>query len=392
MPVPAAPSSRAANSPPRRRAVSCDPLLPRKYRELIRRYLGKPLGGLFAELTGVHFHVAWAPAAPRPWAGQALPTGCSVCRRLAGAARNRPGCKSVEPCGHLARALNAHHGHRFVCRGGLLNYWCPIRVRGQTLGLACLQALDRSNGQPVHTARLAPPVADPPRPILAAVRGRLDRTGARLVSESEFARDARFLHHIVEYAQTASLSDLRKADLATAGRAVVALEKEQVRLRSVLDRHLPPAPQAPSQFVPQSHAEQVVHRLLGCLELDYEKPVTLRQYACSLGMNAAYLSTLFSRTVGMPFKAYLTELRIERAKTLLGDPTKTASEVAFAVGYASENRFRAAFKKVAGLAPKSWRETIHIARQRGRAGLAAGGGIGCSPAAVKTLRSPSVGA
>ena len=85
--------------------------------------------------------------------------------------------------------------------------------------------------------------------------------------------------------------------------------------------------------------------------MDYAKPITLQHYARELGMNAAYLSDLFSHALGVPFKTYLTELRMEKAKELLGDPTKTASDVAYAVGYASENRFRFAFKKATGLSP-----------------------------------------
>jgi hypothetical protein len=40
-------------------------LLQHKYRELVRKHLGRFLDSLFAEFTGVHFHVAWAPALPR---------------------------------------------------------------------------------------------------------------------------------------------------------------------------------------------------------------------------------------------------------------------------------------------------------------------------------------
>jgi AraC-like DNA-binding protein len=182
------------------------------------------------------------------------------------------------------------------------------------------------------------------------------------MSRVRFARAARFLQHIVTHVQSATLSDLRKADLMSAGRAVLALEKEQARLHLTLERHLPPAPQAPCRSGPESHAQQIVHRLLERLELDYAKPVTLQQYARELGMNAAYVSDLFSHTVGVPFKNYLTNLRLEKARKLLGDPAKTASEVAYAVGYASENRFRSAFKKATGLPPRIWRETLRMAQ------------------------------
>jgi two-component system response regulator YesN len=76
-------------------------------------------------------------------------------------------------------------------------------------------------------------------------------------------------------------------------------------------------------------------------------------------MNAAYASALFSQVVGVPFKTYLTELRLEKAKALLSDPSKTVSEVAYSTGYASENRFRLAFKKATGLPPTTWRATMH---------------------------------
>jgi AraC-like DNA-binding protein len=155
---------------------------------------------------------------------------------------------------------------------------------------------------------------------------------------------------------------LRKADLTSAGRVVLALEKEQARLYETLQRPLPPSPQAPRRSGSESHSEQIMHCLLQRLELDYAKPITLQQYARELGMNAAYLSDLFSRAVGVPFKTYLTDLRLAKARELLGDPAKTAAEVAYAVGYASENRFRMAFKNVMGLSPRIWRETLRMSQ------------------------------
>lgn len=325
-----------------------EPLLQRKYRELIRQHLGKLLDSLFAELTGLHFHIAWAPSRPREWDTRKLPTACSVCCRL----RRSPLLPDCEACGpkQLARALGADgRGHRFTCRLGVRNYWIPIRVRSEMLGIAYLQALENS----------------PPR-LLAGKRSaralptRLYGAGARVLSRVRFAGAARFLWHIVQHVQSATLSDLRKADLTSAGRALVALEKEQARLHLTLKRYLPPSLQTSRRSEPESHAQQIVRRLLERLELDYGKTVTLQQYSRELGMNAAYVSGLFARAVGVPFKAYLTDLRLERAKALLTDPAKTASEVAYAVGYSSVDRFRSAFKKVTGLCPRLWRETMQM--------------------------------
>jgi AraC-like DNA-binding protein len=325
-------------------------LLQQKFRELICKHLDKHIDALFSEFTGVHFHITWTPALPRRWDARTLPTGCSVCCRLTGSPL-LPACRTCGPK-QLARVLSADgEGYRFTCRLGVRNYWIPVRIRGETLGIAYLQALENSAARSGARQRSA-----------RAAHAPLRRDSATVLSPPKFARAARLLQLIVQHVQTASLNDLRKADLTSAGRAVLALEKEQARLHETLQRYLPPSPPAPRHSGPESHADQVMNRLLERIKLDYRKPITLQQYARELGMNAAYLSDLFSRAVGVPFKTYLTELRLAKARELLADPARTAAEVAYSIGYSSENRFRIAFKKAIGLSPSIWRETFRIAQ------------------------------
>jgi AraC-like DNA-binding protein len=328
--------------PPRSRPASW--LLKRKYRELICTHLGQILDRLFAEFTGLHFHIAWTKDGSNGWRSK-LPAGCSVCCKLSGS----PLHAECQTCGprRLLKTLESKEGHRFTCRLGVRNYWVPIRVRHETLGIAYLQALE-------HTIDRRPAETVPSQ----RKRHRLHRSGAIVMSRLRFARAARLLRLIVEHVQTATLSDLRKADLSRAGRAVVALEREQARLRVTLERHLPATYQTPRKYGPESRTEQVVKDLLEQVELDYIKPITLQKFARDLGMNAAYLSDIFSSSIGIPFKTYLTELRLQRAKELLGNPAKNTSEIAFAVGYSSEDRFRSAFRKATGLSPRAWRETM----------------------------------
>lgn len=104
-------------------------MLQRKYRNLIRQHLDKLLDTLFAEFTGLHFHISWAPSPPHEWETQTLLTACSVCCQLSGS----PLLKDCRVCGpkQLARALAANEGgQHFTCRLGVRNYWLPIRVRG----------------------------------------------------------------------------------------------------------------------------------------------------------------------------------------------------------------------------------------------------------------------
>lgn len=339
----ARPTFIASNAPS---VPAQDPLLQIKYQELFRTHLDQLLVELFAEVTGLHFHVSWAPPPAREWEPRTLPTGCSVCCQLTGG----PQLTDCQSCGprQLTRTLNADGaGHRFTCRLGVRNYWFPIRIRGATLGIAYLQALNRVPNQATagkRRARKGPPA--------------VVRTDARALSRLKFARAAKLLRLIVQHVLIASLSDLRKVDLTRARQAVLALEKEQARLHELLKLHLSPTFQAHRHPGPASHADQIIRGLLERIELDYGKPITLQRYARELGMNAAYLSALFSHAVGVPFKTHLTELRLEKAKALLADPARTVANVASTVGYASENRFRIAFKNATGLCPKLWRETM----------------------------------
>ena len=314
----------------------------------MRRHLSTFLDELLAEFTGLHFHISWAPSKPDAWDARTLPTGCSKCCRLTGSSL----LSDCRECGQqqLARTLEADgKGHGFTCRLGVRNYWLPIRIRGETLGLAYLQALAHSLNRPASIT-----------PLNCTVSHHLEPPDARVMSQSNFARATRLLQLIIRHAQTATLADLRETDLISTRCVVTALEMEQARRHKALPRQLPPASRTLDLPGPESRPEQVVHRLLEHIEQDYPQPITLRGYARDLGMNAAYLSALFSRAVGVPFKAYLTELRLEKAKALLADPAKTATDVAYAVGYASESRFRTVFRKATGLCPRLWRETMRV--------------------------------
>lgn len=190
--------------------------------------------------------------------------------------------------------------------------------------------------------------------------GGFDRPATRVLTRAQFQRAGRLLRLIVQHVQALGLADLRKAELTSAGRAVIALEKEQARLHETLQRHLPASTQVARRAGPESHAEQAVQSVLKLIAQDYALPLTLCRCAGTLGMNAAYLSDLFSRAVGVPFKTHLTGVRLERAREFLGDRKNNVSDVAAAVGYASANRFRIAFKKATGLSPKVWRETMQM--------------------------------
>lgn len=330
---------RAPDAAANLRRPASDPLLRQKYHELTLKH-SKALGSVFAEFTGLRFHVAWTPShtvaldSQRQWKHDLI-----LCPFAGKKRYSANGCGQCVPK-HLTRALKSGgKGHWFACDQGYLNYWLPICIRGAAVGIAHLQALDGEKAT---------------RPA----RSRLGRSAPKKPHHLKFHRACRLLKLMVAYIETVDLAELQKADLTNARRMVIALKCQQTRLRKRLSRVLPAAAGMFKDDGPRTgtHAERVLHCLLDCVHRNYMQSMTLQECAARLGINAAYLSALFSRYVGIPFKTYLTELRLHKAREMLCDSSRNISEVAYAVGYASENRFRIAFKKAVGLSPRQWRD------------------------------------
>jgi AraC-like DNA-binding protein len=334
------------------------PFPDRAHCDLANKHLSRALEHLFIEFTGLRFRVVWVHRSPTGSASRSLQVDQLFCCKWRGSPLDAE-CKA---CGskRLAAALKSRRGHVFTCRLGVRNCWFPIRLRGQTAVILYLQALNRSPRRGARKFLSVPAPHKASRPANA----KLHREITPVLSRLRFARAARLLRHIARHVQTACLNELRESDLLGANQAVLALEREQARLSKSL-QHNHPASSELLHNTSASHSRQIVHGLLEKIEQDYGKPISLRLCARDLGMNAAYLSAIFSHGVGTPFKAYLTEVRLHKAKELLGNSANTASKVAFAVGYSSEERFRRAFKKATGLSPRTWRKTMRVAPRNG---------------------------
>jgi len=317
-------------------ASAGEAILCQKYRRLARGQLGH-LPELFKRLTGLECRVCWASARSCRWRERDLPSHSRVCRQLgAESAALRARCRQCL-IQHLVTTLGSGHvGHRFTCFRGVRNFWLPILVRRCPVGLAFVQAL---------TLSAAGPAGGP----------------ARRMGRSEFDQAANLLQLVCGHVETSALAELRMSDLAQAQQALQALQTVSARLRGELNGLVPAIGKTGPAFRPERHGERVVQAALARIQERYSQPLTLAQCAEELGLNATYLSALFSRQVGVPVKTYLTEVRIEKARELLSDPARSISDVALAVGYASENRFRGAFKSVTSLSPRAWRQTLHLA-------------------------------
>lgn len=92
------------------------------------------------------------------------------------------------------------------------------------------------------------------------------------------------------------------------------------------------------------------------IEENYIQPITLEEIAKYVGLNEAYLSSIFKKQVGKSLIDYLTYVRIQHAKELLIDRDKSINEIAENVGFNDAKYFTKRFKKFTGISPNEYRK------------------------------------
>ncbi len=83
--------------------------------------------------------------------------------------------------------------------------------------------------------------------------------------------------------------------------------------------------------------------------------ISLNELANETGFHPAYLSRLFKEEIGVVYTKFVSELRIELAKTLLREHNKSIQDVARECGFPDISYFSRKFKEVTGHTPGEWR-------------------------------------
>jgi AraC-like DNA-binding protein len=89
-----------------------------------------------------------------------------------------------------------------------------------------------------------------------------------------------------------------------------------------------------------------------------EETITLTQVVQHVHVSRFYFCKLFKNATGLTLTDYITRVRLEKAKTLLNDPSRRISEIVFASGFGSIPRFNSVFKRHVGMAPTEYRASL----------------------------------
>lgn len=98
-----------------------------------------------------------------------------------------------------------------------------------------------------------------------------------------------------------------------------------------------------------------VLRAVSSMNQRFSENIALTDIAAELSVSPQYLSQIFSRTMGVSFREYLSGLRLRRAAELLRESDLRVTEVCYQCGYRNLSHFLRSFKRRYGVSPLRYR-------------------------------------
>jgi len=98
-----------------------------------------------------------------------------------------------------------------------------------------------------------------------------------------------------------------------------------------------------------------LRRVTDLLETHLDEEFSLGRLAREAGVSEFHFCRLFKKTTGFAPSRYFIRMRMEKARRLLRETTKSVIEVGLDVGYSSPSHFAHIFRREVGVAPSDYR-------------------------------------
>ena len=99
-----------------------------------------------------------------------------------------------------------------------------------------------------------------------------------------------------------------------------------------------------------------LQRTLDFMESRLGSDIRVSELADLVGQDVRSFSRSFQASTGFSPYAYFTSRRMEYAKQLLVETPTMITDIALQVGYANPSKFSAAFRRIVGVTPNTWRK------------------------------------
>lgn len=245
----------------------------------------------------------------------------------------------------------AHHETKYE------NPFCSILSQHSRSCAACLEVQEKIAESPGTTPKSVTCFAglcDTAVPVKSGEKliGFL-QTGQVLLKQPTKRQFARTTKQLLEWGLTVDLKQLEEAYFHT--RVLTPKQyNSMISLLTIFGQHL--------SFVchqvlvqPQPSEPVAVSRARKFIQDHQADNLSLTAVAKAVNTSTFYFCKLFKRTTGLNFTEYLSQVRVEKAKSLMPNPNLRISEIAYQVGFQSLTHFNRVFKRITGQSPTAYR-------------------------------------
>lgn len=109
----------------------------------------------------------------------------------------------------------------------------------------------------------------------------------------------------------------------------------------------------------EGRSMEIVDKVKSYIEGHLHEDISLVSLAEVVHFNPSYLSRFFKQQTGLNLSDFVQNVKVERAKHMLADPNRRVNEIAEALGYGSSSNFTRSFKRITGLTPQEYRDSIN---------------------------------
>ncbi len=110
------------------------------------------------------------------------------------------------------------------------------------------------------------------------------------------------------------------------------------------------------KYIRRNQSNYLIKRAINFIEHNYDQNISLEDVAKVISLSKQYVCHIFKRETGKNLSHYINEVRIEKAKQLLLNPSYTNKDIYAMVGFSNQQYFSRVFKKVTGMTTSEYKE------------------------------------
>lgn len=114
----------------------------------------------------------------------------------------------------------------------------------------------------------------------------------------------------------------------------------------------------PSTDARQHYHDELLEQILSYIDANLYEPITVGEICTKFSMSRSSLQILFNENLHQTPKKYISELKLDKSRQLIGEGRYTISEIALMLGFNSIHYFSRAFTQKYNMAPTEYSKVI----------------------------------